>query len=219
MSRSPFAGYAQRMAAFEESFIYPVVSSEFCGSKSVTEVMHSLGDNGAKIVQLREKNLSGRDLLILANQCREITAGYGMLLIIDDRLDIALACGADGVHLGQDDLPVAVARKIAPELLIGSSTHNAAEVIAAQQADTGYLNIGPIYPTQTKSVACGALGVPLFTELKNLVHCPFSVMGGIKARHLPELRALGAEHIAMVTEITTAPDVSAKVRELLKFWQ
>lgn len=210
---------AERVAAFTSSTLYPVVSSEFCSGRSVTEVIAAIADGGAKIVQLREKHRSDADLFALASKVRAITAAHDMLLIIDDRLDIALACGADGVHLGQDDLPVAVARKIAPELLIGTSTHNAAEVIAAQQADTGYLNIGPIYPTQTKSVACGALGVPLFTELKNLVHCPFSVMGGIKARHLPELRALGAEHIAMVTEITTAPDVSAKVRELLKFWQ
>ncbi|MBQ9803262.1 MAG: thiamine phosphate synthase [Lentisphaeria bacterium] len=210
---------AERVAAFTSSTLYPVVSSEFCSGRSVTEVIAAIADGGAKIVQLREKHRSDADLFALASKVRAITAAHDMLLIIDDRLDIALACRADGVHLGQDDLPVAVARKIAPELLIGSSTHNAAEVIAAQQADTGYLNIGPIYPTQTKSVACGALGVPLFTELKNLVHCPFSVMGGIKARHLPELRALGAEHIAMVTEITTAPDVSAKVRELLKFWQ
>lgn len=210
---------AERVAAFTSSTLYPVVSSEFCSGRSVTEVIAAIADGGAKIVQLREKHRSDADLFALASKVRAITAAHDMLLIIDDRLDIALACGADGVHLGQDDLPVAVARKIAPELLIGSSTHNAAEVIAAQQSDTGYLNIGPIYPTQTKSVACGALGVPLFTELKNLVHCPFSVMGGIKARHLPELRALGADHIAMVTEITTAPDVSAKVRELLKFWQ
>ena len=207
MSRSPFAGYAQRMAAFEESFIYPVVSSEFCGSKSVTEVMHSLGDNGAKIVQLREKNLSGRDLLILANQCREITAGYGMLLIIDDRLDIALACDADGVHLGQDDLPVAEARKIAPELIIGASTHNADEIKNAIKDGCSYLNIGPIFPTQTKSVPCGALGVETFAALQKLVTVPFTVMGGIKEKHIAELTALGAKHIAMVTETIAKPEL------------
>ena len=210
---------AERIAAFAASTLYPVVSNEFCAGRSVTEVVAAIAAGGAKIVQLREKNRSDADLFALASEVRAITAAHDMLLIIDDRLDIAMACGADGVHLGQDDLPVATARRIAPELLIGSSTHNAAEIIAAQQADTGYLNIGPIYPTQTKSVACGALGVQFFTELKPLVHCPFSVMGGIKARHLPELRALGAEHIAMVTEITTAADITAKVRELLKFWQ
>ena len=208
-----------RLAAFEASTLYPVVSSEFCAGRSVAEVIAAIADGGAKIIQLREKHRSDADLFALANQVRAITNRYDMLLIIDDRLDIALACGADGVHLGQDDLPVAEARRLAPELLIGSSTHNAAEIVSAQQAGTGYLNIGPIYPTRTKSVACGALGVPLFTELKELVHCPFSVMGGIKAHHLPELRALGAKHIAMVTEITTAPDITGKVKELLQLWR
>ena len=138
-----------------------------------------------------------------------------MLLIIDDRVDIALACHADGVHLGQEDMPVAIARKLAPELLIGTSTHNDAEIIAAQRDGTSYLNIGPVYPTQTKSVACGALGLEKFIELAKLVNIPFSVMGGIKAHNLPKLFRYGISAAAMVTEITRAPDIAGKVRELL----
>ena len=206
---------AERLAAFEACSLYPVVSSEFCAGRSVTEVVAAIASGGAKIVQLREKHRSDADLFALARACRKITEAAGMLLIIDDRLDIALASGADGVHLGQEDLPVAEARKLAPELLIGSSTHNSSEVAAAQAAGTGYLNIGPIYPTNTKSVSCGALGVDMLKQLAPLVKCPFSVMGGIKARHLPELCRCGAKHIAMVTEITTAPDIAGKVRELL----
>lgn len=205
--RSPFADHAQRMRAFEESFLYPVVSSEFCGGRDPAEVIDELGSRGARIVQLREKNRSGRDLFELACRCREITAKYRMLLLIDDRLDIALACGADGVHLGQDDLPVAAARRIAPELIVGASTHNADEIAAAQCDGCSYLNIGPIYPTATKSVSCGALGVEFFKQLKPLVKVPFSVMGGIKARHIPELSALGARHIAMVTGIIAEPEL------------
>ena len=209
---------ARRLAAFEASTLYPVVSSEFCAGRSVETVISAIAEGGAKVVQLREKNLSDAALFALACRVRQITGAHGMLLIIDDRLDIALACGADGVHLGQDDLPVATAVKLAPELLIGSSTHNAGEIAAALRAGTGYLNIGPIYPTNTKSVACGALGVELFKQLKTAVTCPFSVMGGIKAHHIPELTGLGAKHIAMVTEITTAPDIASRVRELLKMF-
>ncbi|MBR7121375.1 MAG: thiamine phosphate synthase [Lentisphaeria bacterium] len=204
---SPFANHAERIAAFEASFIYPVVSSEFCSGREVTEVICDLAENGAKVVQLREKHRSDADLYALSCLCREITARYHMLLFIDDRLDIAMACGADGVHLGQDDLPVAAARKIAPELIIGASTHNAAEVIAAQKDGCSYLNIGPIFPTQTKSVACGALGMELFNELKLLVNVPFSVMGGIKEPHIEILAAAGAEHIAMVTEVIAKPQL------------
>ena len=206
---------AERLNAFSDCTLYPVVSSEFCAGRSVPEVVSAIAAGGAKIVQLREKHRSDADLFSLARECRKITAAAGMLLIIDDRVDIALACDADGVHLGQDDLPVAEARRIAPELLVGSSTHNAAEILAAQRADTGYLNLGPIYPTRTKSVSCGSLGLDMLKELAPQVRCPFSVMGGIKRRHLPELLASGARHIAMVTEITTAPDVAAQVRSLL----
>ena len=207
--------HAQRLAAFDAATLYPVVSSEFCAGREVTEVIKAIADGGAKIVQLREKHRCDADLLALAQECRRITEAYGMLLIIDDRLDIALGCGADGVHLGQDDFPPVLARQLAPELLIGASTHNATEIRAALSAGVSYLNIGPIFPTATKSVACGALGVETFCQLKELVTCPFSVMGGIKARHIGELSRLGARHIAMVTEITAAPDISGKVRELL----
>ena len=209
---SPFANHEERLAAFEASFIYPVVSSEFCGGRQVTEVIRDLAENGAKVVQLREKHRSDRELFTLACACRELTAAYNMLLFIDDRLDIALACHADGVHLGQDDMPVAAARKIAPELIIGASTHNAAEIAAAQHDGCSYLNIGPIYPTQTKSVACGALGEDFFNELKRSVTVTFSVMGGIKEHHISHLAALGAKHIAMVTEVIAKPELCRLTR-------
>ena len=139
-----------------------------------------------------------------------------MLLIVDDRLDIAMAAGADGVHLGQDDFPLAEAKKLAPGMFFGVSTHNASEIRKALADGCSYLNIGPMFPTNTKSVACGALGLELIEELKQLVSCPFSVMGGIKEHHLEMLHSKGFRHIAMVTEITQAPDVEAKVRQLRK---
>ena len=128
---------------------------------------------------------------------------------------LALAIGVfDGVHLGQDDFPLSEAKKLAPEMLFGISTHNAGEIRTALAGNCGYLNIGPMFPTQTKSVACGALGLETVEELKKLVTCPFSVMGGIKEHHLSMLCAKGFRHIAMVTEITRAEDVTAKVKQL-----
>lgn len=205
----------ERIARFREIDLYPVVSSEFTFGRAVPDVVAAIARGGAKIVQLREKHRSDRELLALARVCREITARYGMLLIIDDRPDIALLCGADGVHAGQDDLPVADIRRFAPDLLVGCSTHDPEEAASALRDDTGYFNIGPIYPTQTKSVSCGAVGLDMIARIAPKAgDVPFSVMGGIKARHIPELRRAGARHIAMVTEITAAPDVEAKVREL-----
>ena len=211
---------ADRIARFREVDLYPVVSSEFTLGRAVPEVIEAIARGGAKVVQLREKHRADRELFDLARVCREITARYGMLLIIDDRPDIALACGADGVHVGQDDLPVAAVRKLAPNLLVGCSTHNPEEAASALRDDTGYFNIGPIYPTQTKSVSCGAVGLDMIGRIAPMAgDVPFSVMGGIKARHIPELRRAGARHIAMVTEITAAPDIEAKVRELRELFR
>ena len=205
---------ADRIEIFKNSDLYPVVSSEFCNDRDVCEVVSGIAAAGARIVQIREKNISDCAMFELVQKCKRITDTYQMLLIVDDRLDIAMAAEADGVHLGQDDFPLAEARILAPEMVFGVSTHNAAEIRKALTDGCSYLNIGPMFPTRTKSVACGALGLEKIEELKSLVTCPFSVMGGIKEHHLPMLCARGFRHIAMVTEITQAPDVEAKVRQL-----
>ncbi|MBO5923377.1 MAG: thiamine phosphate synthase [Lentisphaeria bacterium] len=206
----------ERIEIFKSSDLYPVVSSEFCNGRSVCRIVASIAAAGAKIVQIREKNISDNLMFELLKQCKLITDQYNMLLIVDDRVDIAMAVGADGVHLGQDDFPLSEAKKLAPEMIFGASTHNAEEIKKALADGCGYLNIGPVFPTQTKSVACGTLGLELVEKLKTQVTCPFSVMGGIKAQHLEMLCSKGFKHIAMVTEITQAPDVEAKVRLLRK---
>ena len=201
---------------FQKSDLYPVVSSEFCNGRNVCDIVADIASGGAKIIQIREKNLPDSIVFDLVKKCRIITDKFNMLLIVDDRLDIAMAAGADGVHLGQDDFPLSEAKKLAPEMLFGISTHNAEEISAALAGNCGYLNIGPMFPTSTKSVACGALGLERIGELKKQVTCPFSVMGGIKEHHLPLLVSKGFKHIAMVTEITRAADVKAKVERLRK---
>lgn len=206
--------HEERMELFKSSDLYPVISSEFCNGRSVCEILSGIASAGAKLVQIREKNLSDLAMFELVERCKEITDKYKMLLIVDDRLDIAMAAGADGVHLGQDDFPLAEARKLAPEMLLGASTHNAEEIRKALSDGCSYLNMGPMFPTKTKSVACGALGLDRIEELKKLVTCPYSVMGGIKEHHLSLLSAKGYKHIAMVTEITQAEDVASKVKEL-----
>lgn len=204
----------EKISLFRDSDLYPVVSSEFCNGRNVCDMVADIAAGGAKIVQIREKNLSDAAVFELVRKCRAITAKYRMLLIVDDRLDIAMAAGADGVHLGQEDFPLAEAKKLAPEMLFGISTHNAGEIARAQADGCGYLNIGPMFQTATKSVACGALGLEEITKLKTAVSCPFSVMGGIKEHHLPQLAAGGFRHIAMVTEITQAANVTEKVKHL-----
>ena len=209
----------ERLDIFERSDLYPVVSSEFCNNRNVCDIVAGIAAAGAKIVQIREKNLSDSSMFELVKKCKEITDRSGMLLIVDDRVDIAVATGADGVHLGQEDFPLTEAKKLAPEMLFGVSTHNAEEIHRALSDNCGYLNIGPMFPTRTKSVACGALGLEKIEELVPMVTCPFSVMGGIKEHHLEMLCSKGFRHIAMVTEITQAPDVREKVKQLRQIMQ
>ena len=210
MPRRVYSTLNERIGAFRLTDVYPVVTSEFCLGRSPVAVAESLLKGGVRLLQIREKTMPDRQFLELLRQVRELTWDYGALLIVDDRVDAALIAQADGVHLGQDDLPLPDARRIAPDLLIGVSTHNADEIARAQAEGCSYLNIGPIYPTQTKKLACRFLGVDLLRKLAPTVRVPFTVMGGIKFDHLPELKAAGARRIAAVTAFTQAPDPGAE---------
>lgn len=206
---------SERAKIFNESSIYPVVSSEFCCGRNVADVVLALATGGARIVQFREKNISDREKWNLACMCQKIAADFGMLFMVDDDVALALACGADGVHLGQSDLPVSAARKIAPELLIGISTHNPEEIRAANLEDVDYMNIGPLFITQTKNVVYPVVGIENLIAWKDLSRKPFSVMGGIKAEHIPVLKKIGCRHIAMVTALSQAENIAEEMRKMI----
>ena len=203
----------ERVEAFKQASVYPVVTTDFCAGRNPLDVVRSILEGGAKVVQVREKTMCDHDYLELLKAARKLTDEFGALLIADDRLDAALLADADGVHLGQDDLPCAEARKLAPQLFIGVSTHNRDELLAAQRDGCSYLNIGPIFPTGTKSLSMNPLGLETLSELAPQVKVPFSVMGGIKFSHLKTLRSHGCLHIAAVTAFTQAENPAAEVRK------
>ncbi len=206
--------HQERMARFAEADLYVVITGAFCGGRPTVEVLDACLDAGVKLIQFREKDTGGLDLYEQALTFRERTSAAGALLIIDDRLDMALAVEADGVHLGREDLPVAVARRVAPDLIIGASSHNLDEALAAQEAGASYINIGPIFPTQTKSVPTGDVGPGMIERISPRLTVPFTCMGGIKAGNIHEVVARGARHAAVVTAVTAAEDVAAAAREL-----
>ena len=208
-----FSSLVERLEAFTKTDIYPVITTEFCGGRSPETIAKAVLDGGARIIQIREKTMSDGDFLPLLKRIRLLSHEYDALLIVDDRVDAALATNADGVHLGQDDFPVLDARRLAPELLIGVSTHNENEVVHAQKEGCSYLNIGPIFPTQTKQLSCRSLGLETLKKLIPLVHCPFSVMGGVKQDSLPVLRSCGVKHVAAVTAFTQAENPTAEIQK------
>jgi thiamine-phosphate pyrophosphorylase len=204
---------ARRLAAFQQADLYVVITEAFCAGRTSLEVLDQVLAAGVSIVQLREKDLEDRGLYELALAYRRRTAAAGALLIIDDRLDIALAAGADGVHLGQTDLPVAAARRLAPDLLIGASTHSLKEALTAQEAGASYVNIGPIFPTATKPDAV-LLGVEAIPRIVPHLRIPWTTMGGINQGNIAQVVAQGARHPAVMSAVTAAADVTAAARAL-----
>jgi thiamine-phosphate pyrophosphorylase len=194
--------------------IYPVTCERLSEGRTNLEVLEAVIQGGSKIIQLREKDYLKRDLYNLALKFREITARAGILLIINDHVDIAVAVEADGVHLGQEDLPVQVARKLAPELLIGASTHSLEQALQAEKNGADYINIGPIFSTKTKEGVGGSLGPAAISEISPQIKVPFTVMGGINQENIDQVLAQGAQRVAMVTAITGAADIAKKVRSL-----
>jgi len=203
-----------RMTRFEQTDLYVVITEAFCARRNALEVLDAVLDAGVRLVQFREKDIDDGELYRRALASRKRTREAGAMLIVDDRVDIALAVGADGVHLGQADLPIDAARRLAPDLIIGASSHNLEEALAAQEAGAGYVNIGPIFATQTKAIPTGAVGPDLIDRIAPHLEVPFTCMGGIKAHNIHEVVRRGARHVAVVTAATQAHDVRAACRQL-----
>lgn len=206
--------HAERMSRFDASDLYVVITEAFCGGRSRLEVLDAVLDAGVTFIQFREKELSDDALIEVGTKFRQKTDEFDALLIVNNRVDIALAIGADGVHLGQSDMPVAVARRIAPELILGASTHDLEQARRAEADGASYYNIGPIYPTQTKKLTIDALGVDAISAIAPHIQIPFTCMGGIKRHNLDDLLARGARHPAVVTAVTAADDIAQAAKEL-----
>ncbi|MDQ7781777.1 MAG: thiamine phosphate synthase [Desulfomonilaceae bacterium] len=204
----------ERLERIGKIDIYPVTCEELSEGRLNVQVLDAVLAGGAKIVQLREKHWAKRALYEVALVFRERTRREDALLIINDHVDVALAAGADGVHLGQGDLPVNAARRIAPGLIIGASTHNLEEAVRAEQDGADYVNIGPIFPTATKENAERFLGLQAIQEIGPRLNIPFTVMGGINPGNIRQVRDAGAHRVAMITGITRAPDICSRVREM-----
>jgi thiamine-phosphate pyrophosphorylase len=168
---------------------------------------------GGKIIQLREKDKAkaveiGRKLKIL-------TEKNGVILIINDWPDVAKTINADGVHLGQKDMPIHKARKLlGRNKIIGVSTHNVKEALEAEQKGADYIGIGPIYKTKKKN--CNPVGLKIIEEVKKKIHIPFVAIGGINDDNIDEVLAAGAKNIAMISAISKENNIKEKVEFLTK---
>lgn len=192
--------------------IYGLTAEKFSLGRSNTAVVQAMLDAGIRIVQYREKTKKMGLKLEECRQLRLMTARAGAALIINDDIDLALLVGADGVHVGQEDLPVAeVRRLVGEEVAIGLSTHAPAEALAARELGADYIGVGPIFATQTKDDVCAPVGLTYLDFVARENPLPFVAIGGIKKHNLAEVLRHGARCVAMVTEIVGAEDIGATV--------
>jgi len=210
--------YNLRLRQFiEEVTLYPVSCERMAAGRTDREWLDGVLAGGARIVQLRDKESSDRELLAKARYFRDKTREAGALFFMNDRLDIALLADADGMHVGQDDLPPEEIRKLAPDFLIGLSCNTLeqakklGDTVKKGDCPVSYFNIGPLYTTATKQGLKEFIGIQAidrFTSACPLL--PFTVMGGIKVNHIDELCAAGVKRIAVVTAISQAPDIAGE---------
>ena len=171
---------------------------------------------GARLLQLRLKDAGAGALLDAARTILPLARRHGAVFLVNDRPDVARAAGADGVHLGQDDLPVAAARRVlGPGALVGVSTHDVDQARAAATAGADYIGVGPIYATTTKAGALPPRGVALVRAVRAAVACPIVAIGGITTDTAPEVRTAGADAVAMIGALVSAPDPALAVETVL----
>ncbi len=185
-----------------------------CGRDILTVASAAL-DGGATVIQLRDKTATTRTLIEEGQALRTLTHKRGALLIVNDRIDVALAIEADGAHVGQDDMPVALARKLlGPDRILGVSAGNLQQASTAIAGGADYLGIGPIYATNTKADAREPIGLPILTALAHRYSIPLIAIGSIKAENAAAVVQAGALGIAVISAVTSAVDIVAATREL-----
>lgn len=207
------ATYLEKVAFLRDTVtIYPVSCEPLANGRTDIQWLDAVLAGGARMVQLRDKLSDDLTFYRKAKVFREKTRAAGALFIVNNRVDIALLVKADGVHLGNTDLPAPEVRELAPELLIGVSCNSPEQAATAKARGASYFNVGPLYRTETKKKLTPFLGPDAIGSFTSLCDLPFTVMGGVKLAHVPELAARGAHRIAVVTALTQAEDIALETR-------
>jgi len=197
--------------------VYLVTDRAQTGGRALIDVVGAALQGGIRAVQLRERDMSARELLALALRLRESTRAAGAALLINDRVDVALACDADGVHLPAASFAVADARALlGPHRLIGVSTHTTEEVAAAGRTGADFAVFGPIYETPSKQAYGAPLGLTALAAARSAASLPLFAIGGINHERAADIRAAGADGIAVIRAVLAAPDPAHAAAALLR---
>ena len=196
------------------SGLYAIVDPAACRGRSPIDVARAILRGGCAVLQLRDKTSSDARVLetalALSALCREARVPF----VVDDRLDVALASSADGVHIGQDDLPLAVARKLAPRLLIGVSTHTPGQLLSAIEGGADLVGFGPVFDTRSKERPDETVGLEALADAVRVSSVPVVAIGGIDLSNVTRVRGAGAQLFAAISAVCSAPDPEAAARAL-----
>jgi len=203
------------LTRFFSHSIYGIVSVEHGAGRSAEELCAAMLAGGIDIIQYREKYRSQKIRFEECQSLRKLTRDAGALFIVNDDIAVALAVDADGIHLGQDDIPIEEARKLlGNEKIIGLSTHSPAQGLDAVARGADYIGVGPIFSTQTKANVCATVGLEYVRFVKENISIPWVAIGGIKEHNLTQVIEAGASCVCLVTEITSSPDITATATRL-----
>ncbi len=195
--------------------LYLVTDRGLSRGRTTLEIVQAAVRGGMTCVQLREKTCSTREFIEQARSIQSFLKEHRIPLIINDRIDVALAVKADGVHLGQKDMPIALARDILKNsMLIGISAETLENAVEAEKSGADYIGVGPIFPTDTKADAADPLGAEGFLQIRKAVKIPLVAIGGLKKENAAVIVRNGAEGIAVVSAIVSADDPEKAAREL-----
>lgn len=197
--------------------LYGLTAEKFSLGRSNADVVQAMLDGGIRIIQYREKTKKMGLKYEECLQLRAMTREAGAAFIVNDDIDLALLVGADGVHVGQEDLPLEAVRSLVGEnMAIGLSTHSPKQALAAEARGADYIGVGPIFATRTKEDVCAPVGFAYLDFVAGNLNLPFVAIGGIKEHNLGEVATHGARCMALVTEITAAADIRGKIAALTR---
>lgn len=199
--------------------LYAILDPTQTKRRPPVAILSALLAGGAGIIQLRAKEMPPNEFFQLAKEIRDETRSSGCLFIVNDRVDIALASEADGVHLGQDDLPLSVARKLMGKKIIGISTHDLVQALEAEKGGADYIGFGPIFGTATKQTGYSTRGLAMLREIRQAVKIPIVAIGGVTEENITQVWQAGADSAAMIGDLMAAADVAEKVRRILALRQ
>jgi thiamine-phosphate pyrophosphorylase len=198
-------------------FLYAIIDTAFLAGRSVDALVAELASGGAALLQLRAKQETDARLLELARDAVAASRAARVPLLINDRPDVARIVGADGVHVGQDDLPADVVRRLLPRgALVGVSTHDPAQLEAACRMPVDYVAVGPIFPTRSKDRPDAVVGVEFVREARKATRLPLVAIGGITSGNAASVVAAGADAVAVIAALLAGPDArqaAARLRE------